>query len=110
MHCVSAVGVGIQIYNVDKRIQEDNLQHLALFSEYGRMALSSNAKDSAEVSVRVCALMLNDGRCASGSMWVFELCRLVRNGLNSPGLQSLDPKQPECQSYNCVLPGWRCIR
>lgn len=28
-----------QIYNVDKRIQEDNLQHLALFSEYGRMAL-----------------------------------------------------------------------
>jgi len=24
---------------VDKRIQEDNLQHLALFSEYGRMAL-----------------------------------------------------------------------
>ena len=29
----------MQIYNVDKRIQEDNLQHLALFSEYGRMAL-----------------------------------------------------------------------
>lgn len=28
-----------QIYNVDKRIQEDNLQHLALFSEYGRMAI-----------------------------------------------------------------------
>lgn len=31
-----------QIYNVDKRIQEDNLQHLALFSEYGRMALKSH--------------------------------------------------------------------
>lgn len=30
-----------QIYNVDKRIQEDNLQHLALFSEYGRMALDN---------------------------------------------------------------------
>ncbi|KAJ0396780.1 hypothetical protein ATCC90586_008020 [Pythium insidiosum] len=28
-----------QIYNVDKRVQEDNLQHLALFTEYGRMAL-----------------------------------------------------------------------
>jgi atlastin len=28
-----------QVYNIDKRIQEDNLQHLALFSEYGRMAL-----------------------------------------------------------------------
>ena len=28
-----------QIYNVDKRIQEDNLQQLALFSEYARMAI-----------------------------------------------------------------------
>lgn len=34
-HCTQI----LQIYNVDKRIQEDNLQHLALFSEYGRMAL-----------------------------------------------------------------------
>ena len=33
-----------QIYNVDKRIQEDNLQQLALFSEYGRMALQSDEK------------------------------------------------------------------
>jgi atlastin len=33
-----------QIYNVDKRIQEDNLQQLALFSEYGRMALEAEAK------------------------------------------------------------------
>ena len=29
----------LYIDNVEKRIQEDNLQHLALFSEYGRMAL-----------------------------------------------------------------------
>lgn len=28
-----------QIYNVDKRIQEDNLQQLALFSEYARLAV-----------------------------------------------------------------------
>jgi len=28
-----------QIYNVSKHIQEDNLQHLALFTEYGRVAL-----------------------------------------------------------------------
>lgn len=33
-----------QIYNVDKRIQEDNLQHLALFSEYGRMGLDPKAR------------------------------------------------------------------
>mmetsp|Transcript_25291 Transcript_25291/g.70837 ORF Transcript_25291/g.70837 Transcript_25291/m.70837 type:complete len:610 (+) Transcript_25291:119-1948(+) len=30
-----------QIYNVDKLIQEDNLQQLALFSEYARMALDA---------------------------------------------------------------------
>lgn len=30
-----------QIYNVDKRIQEDNLQQLALFSEYARMAMTT---------------------------------------------------------------------
>ncbi|TFJ86059.1 hypothetical protein NSK_002879 [Nannochloropsis salina CCMP1776] len=32
-----------QIYNVQNRIQEDNLQHLALFSEYGRIALAGEA-------------------------------------------------------------------
>lgn len=31
-----------QIYNVDKRIQEDNLQQLALFSEYARSADSGS--------------------------------------------------------------------
>ena len=35
-----------QIYNVDKRIQEDNLQQLALFSEYGRMALQTDGSTS----------------------------------------------------------------
>ncbi|GKY92622.1 hypothetical protein MPSEU_000232300 [Mayamaea pseudoterrestris] len=33
-----------QIYNVDKRIQEDNLQHLALFSEYARTAVTQEGK------------------------------------------------------------------
>jgi atlastin len=37
-----------QIYNVDKRIQEDNLQQLALFSEYARLAVQA---DSAEQEV-----------------------------------------------------------
>jgi hypothetical protein len=36
---------------VDKRIQEDNLQHLALFSEYGRMALSSKGSVAEQVPV-----------------------------------------------------------
>lgn len=29
------------VYNVEKRVQEDNLQHLALFTEYGRIALGA---------------------------------------------------------------------
>jgi atlastin len=33
-----------QIYNVKELIGEDNLQHLALFSEYGRMALAEEQK------------------------------------------------------------------
>jgi atlastin len=37
-----------QIYNVDKRIQEDNLQQLALFSEYARMAMSTHDDDGDE--------------------------------------------------------------
>jgi len=32
-----------QIYNVDKRIQEDNLQQLALFSEYARLAVEDES-------------------------------------------------------------------
>jgi atlastin len=41
---LSTLVSSFQIYNVDKRIQEDNLQHLALFSEYGRLALTPHEK------------------------------------------------------------------
>jgi len=44
-----------QIYNVDKRIQEDHLQQLALFSEYGRIALKveqDEAKAAADLVVQ----------------------------------------------------------
>jgi atlastin len=36
---LSTLVSSFQVYNVCRQIQEDNLQHLALFSEYGRMAL-----------------------------------------------------------------------
>eukprot|EP00629_Pelagomonadales_sp_RCC1024_P017123 CAMPEP_0119264842 /NCGR_PEP_ID=MMETSP1329-20130426/3827_1 /TAXON_ID=114041 /ORGANISM="Genus nov. species nov., Strain RCC1024" /LENGTH=572 /DNA_ID=CAMNT_0007264635 /DNA_START=233 /DNA_END=1948 /DNA_ORIENTATION=- len=41
-----------QIYNVANRIQEDNLQQLALFTEYGRMALEAQraAKSAADLA------------------------------------------------------------
>lgn len=44
------------IYNVDKRVQEDNLQHLALFTEYGRMALFGDATSSTSLSDKQQAL------------------------------------------------------
>jgi atlastin len=37
-----------QIYNVKENISEDHLQHLALFSEYGRMALSGDGEEDEE--------------------------------------------------------------
>ena len=39
-----------QIYNVDKRIQEDNLQQLALFSEYARMAVNTDEQQKTKAS------------------------------------------------------------
>jgi atlastin len=39
-----------QIYNVDKRIQEDNLQQLALFSEYARTAMAGDKEAKVAVA------------------------------------------------------------
>ena len=36
-----------QIYNVEKRIQEDHLEHLALFSQYGQATYSKCQQDAA---------------------------------------------------------------
>lgn len=45
---LSTLVSSFQVYNIDKRIQEDNLQHLALFSEYGRMALDGSEEEEAK--------------------------------------------------------------
>jgi atlastin len=50
---ISTMISSFQIYNVDKRIQEDNLQHLALFSEYGRMALRPHISSNADIGKEV---------------------------------------------------------
>lgn len=42
------------IYNVDKQVQEDNLQQLALFSEYARIGVgASNSENPKEANVEV---------------------------------------------------------
>lgn len=46
---ISTLISSTQIYNIQNRISEDHLQHLALFSEYGRIAHQRNDADT-EVS------------------------------------------------------------
>jgi len=66
-----------QIYNVERRIQEDHLQHLALFTEYGRVAHSKSHPSGAEAAPET------EGRSA-----VFQRVEfLVRD---SPELEGLD--------------------
>jgi atlastin len=49
---LSTMVASFQIYNVQNRIQEDNLQHLALFSEYGRLAHSTSTSAKAKSEPR----------------------------------------------------------
>lgn len=61
-----------QIYNIDKRLQEDNLQHLALFSEYSRVVF--NGDDSKRLSMTLSSLqpspivigLSSGGSCTKG--------------------------------------------
>lgn len=43
---ISSLISSMLIYNTDKKIQEDNLQQIALFSEYGRMVSAMNSNRS----------------------------------------------------------------
>ena len=54
-----------QIYNVQNRIQEDNLQHLALFSEYGRLASTKFTSSKTSKSVKVAPTAAGGGETVS---------------------------------------------
>mmetsp|Transcript_1037 Transcript_1037/g.1505 ORF Transcript_1037/g.1505 Transcript_1037/m.1505 type:complete len:537 (-) Transcript_1037:27-1637(-) len=49
-----------QIYNVDKRIQEDNLQQLALFSEYARTALGKDQSENPSKPFQTIEFLVRD--------------------------------------------------
>ncbi|XP_047132328.1 atlastin-2 isoform X1 [Hydra vulgaris] len=40
---LSTMTSSVQVYNISSNIQEDNLQHLQLFTEYGRLALAESS-------------------------------------------------------------------
>jgi atlastin len=57
-----------QIYNVKERISEDHLQHLALFSEYGRMALAGETdKEKEDKTVAEASAAKADGAVADST-------------------------------------------
>jgi len=78
-----------QIYNVDKRIQEDNLQQLALFSEYGRMAFEAEEKAAA--------------------MGVVESNEEVEgsNVKKEGGAEKADPKKAPFQKIQFLIRDWQ---
>ncbi|CAM9437452.1 unnamed protein product [Scytosiphon promiscuus] len=91
--CIFAVSTllsSCQIYNVEKRIQEDHLQQLALFSEYGRMALrkehsiSTGGADSADAAAAAAAATGVDG--SGGEAAAAGVPAIANNGL--PSLKS----------------------
>ncbi|CAB9515858.1 Atlastin-1 [Seminavis robusta] len=61
--CIFGLGClmsSYMIYNVDKRIQEDNLQHLALFTEYAKMAMASNETDRDKKPFQLVEFLVRD--------------------------------------------------
>ena len=49
--------ISYQIYNIDKRIHEDNLIQFALFSEYGWMIVRNDTKDNnGQYQPRLCGV------------------------------------------------------
>lgn len=49
LFALSLMTSSMQIYNLSQNIQEDDLQNLHLFSDYGRLALESTSKTAFQV-------------------------------------------------------------
>ncbi|KAI4496638.1 hypothetical protein M0804_000448 [Polistes exclamans] len=96
----------VQIYNLSQNIQEDHLQHLQLFTEYGRLALEKSGStpfQSLQFLVRDWCYPYEADYGAEGGQKVLQR-RLEISNKQHPELQSLRKHIKSCFSdISCFL-------
>lgn len=98
----------VQIYNISQNIQENDLQHLQLFTEYGRLALDAN--DNVSKPFQSLTFLVRDWSCSyehsyglQGGNEILEK-RFAISDRQHPELQQLRRHIRSCfHSINCFL-------